>query len=95
MIRQFLDTACAHVSRETHGWLSEQAAANCYCPSEVRWHVAEHNDGWWCRVPDDSAPPDFPPDLLLVCDRARTLGAEYILFDHDAEPIPDLPIYDR
>ncbi|KFL31440.1 hypothetical protein JP75_07755 [Devosia riboflavina] len=92
MIRQFLDLSSTHVGNATHRWLSDQAALN-FDAGGAYWHVAQHNHGWWCRVPVDYAPSDFPPDLLLVCDRARTLGAEYILFDHDAEQIPDLPIY--
>lgn len=93
-IRQFLDTSTYHLSDETREWLSGQAAMN----SDIHgpnWHVAEHHDGWWCRVPVDYAPEDFPADLLLVCDRARTLGAAYILFDRDAAPIEDLPIYEH
>lgn len=94
MIRHFLDTSTSHLSPDTRGWLSGQALLNLET-SGSRWHVAEHNDGWWCRVPVDYAPDDFPADLLLMCDRARTLGAEYILFDHEAEPVADLPIYEQ
>lgn len=95
MIRHFLDLSSTHLSSDTQRWLNAQGAANCYVPEAVLWHVADHRDGWWCRVPLDTAPPSFPADLLLVCDRARSLGAEYILFDEDAEPLADLPIYDR
>lgn len=93
MVRQFLDVSSAHLSGDTHLWLYHEAILN-FAGKDAHWHVAEHQDGWWVRVPVDTAPDNFPRDLLLVCDRARTLGAEYILFDHDAEPIADLPTYD-
>lgn len=94
MIRQFLDTSTLHLSTATQWWLAKQANHN-YIHGAPTWHVARHFDGWWVRVPVDFTPDDFQRDLLLVCDRARTLGAEYILFDHDAEPIADLPIYPK
>ena len=35
-----------------------------------------------------------PEDLLECFDYVQKSGADYVLFDSDEEPVPELPVYD-
>ena len=43
---------------------------------------------------DETCDPAVPADLAQVMRHARGLGADYILFDADAEICPALPIFE-
>lgn len=93
MIRPFLDLSSSHLSPDARQWLTS-VALRSFDMEWPGWHVARHHDGWWMRVPSTEGNNPLPADLLPICDRARQMGADYILFDHDADCIDDLPVYE-
>lgn len=48
---------------------------------------------WWLRVDDSLDGEDLTPSLASCVGFARAHGASYILFEVDADPIPELPFY--
>lgn len=84
-LRVFFDCSTAHLSPSSRSYLD----ARC----ERDDLVARTPYGWFVRAeeaPDD----DVPADLVGVTAHARTLAAEYILFDCDAPEHPSLPAFD-
>jgi hypothetical protein len=49
--------------------------------------------GWFVWAEEDPNPENFPDDLIACMNHARSLGAEYILFDCDALEVAELPVY--
>lgn len=51
--------------------------------------------GWWLYANDDPGMwPDFPECLQAIFALAKDLGASWIKFDRDADPIEELPTYE-
>lgn len=52
--------------------------------------------GWFCPVPQaaEDDPTDAPEALRLIFAFCRTIGADYLLFDCDADEVPELAVYD-
>ena len=53
-------------------------------------HLTPKTREWMTEFPD----LEIPEDLLECFDYAQKSGADYVLFDADEEPIPELPVYD-
>lgn len=85
-LRLFYDCSNAHLSPETRTHLDARANHG----GEM---IAATPYGWFVWVGTEPR-PDHPADLELIMDRARQLGAEYILFDRDAPENDALPIFD-
>ena len=95
MIRRFLDCSSGHLSPETWSWLDTNLAEDVLREPANRITASlaggRTRYGWFVYAPED--PDDqMPEDLHRVCNHARTLGAEYVLFDCDALPMEDLPV---
>ncbi|WP_298962340.1 hypothetical protein [uncultured Methylobacterium sp.] len=83
-VRLFLDLSTAHLSPATHAWLDELckdvrrgdpgAWASC---TPFGWFVWAHDQ--------ESDLSEFPEDLQACLRKAQALGAEYVLFDRDAD----------
>ena len=46
------------------------------------------------RILEDLDGVDMPDDLKACCERARDRGCEWIMFDRDADALPELASYD-
>ena len=95
MIRRFLDVSSGHLSLDTWHWLDTQ-----FADEELRDpcnHVASElaggrtRYGWFVYAPDHPI-NDVPDDLARIFKVARRHRADYVMFDADAPPHPDLPI---
>jgi hypothetical protein len=85
-LRAFLDLSTGHLSPETRAWMEEaagqeRAAGQCHGP---HW-VAATPYGWFLYADEEPKPEDYPADLIACMVAARKRGAEYILFDSDAD----------
>ena len=85
-LRLFLDCSTAHLSRSARDWLDASVADGARM-------VAATPCGWFIWVGHDSA-AHVPADLVATMRRARSLDADYILFDADAALVPELPVFD-
>jgi hypothetical protein len=104
-VRRFLDLSITHLTpalaRNRHTaqagdvWLGAVDGVTAY---QVEY-------GWLMWVPDDpethASDYDYPrdghpfPEVVLTIQRyARDLGCDYVLFDADAEALPDLPTFE-
>lgn len=94
-LRAFLDLSTGHLKPETltylndkeHGQLPFYGAVTAY-----GWLVyADYEDNAEARRADGC-----PEEIIAAMKKAREMGAEYILYDCDAEADPDLlPVYDH
>ena len=95
MIRQFLDVSSGHLSVATWAWLDAQLADDMLRdPKNTVAHGiagGRTRYGWFVYACDEPC-IDLPADLARVCKHARACGADYILFDCDANPNQDMPI---
>ena len=95
MIRPFLDLSSGHLSADTQVWLDAQLADDVLRAPENSQAAmiagGKTRYGWFVYAPEDIA-EDLPDDLTTVLRKGREQGAEYVLFDSDAAPHPDLPI---
>jgi len=84
-LRVFLDCSTAHLSPSSRTYLNTRRERDDL--------VARTPHGWfvWAEeAPDDGV----PADLASVMAHARSLAAEYILFDRDAPENSSLPVFD-
>lgn len=93
-----LELSTGHVTKATAEWLDEQGELAARDPRVVgRWadiHMARHVYGWFVWVgqdPPEEVPEDLPVDLEVCAAYARQQGCSWLLFDADAELIPELP----
>lgn len=91
-IFQALDLCTSHLPRQTLHALNSYGGV-----------IARPFDyGAWMWVPDDvdahlaeQEPDDTPPDEVVAIYRyARARGCDWVLFDRDARPTPDLPTWE-
>ena len=82
-LRTFLDLSTGHLALATRDALSAGSHRLPLWPTE---------QGWFAYAPEDCA-EDTPSDLIACFNRAREVGADYVLFDADAPPDPNLPFY--
>lgn len=80
-LRLFLDASTAHLSLAARAYVDSGEGIASATPY-----------GWWVYATEE---PDerVPSDLAAVMAYARTLGAEYVNFDCDAEEIDALPTF--
>lgn len=95
MVRTFLDASSGHLSPETWAWLDDQLS-DALLRDPRNGNAAQiaggrTRYGWLVYAPEGVA-EGLPEDLTPVLLKARDQGAEYVLFDCDAVPAPDLPI---
>jgi hypothetical protein len=97
-LRAFLDLSTGHLTQQTREWLDNldwktEGPAGGAGPHG--WFIYAHDDNS-CQPSAPHAPSgEFPPDLWACIEKAKELGADYVLFDCDAEPNPDLlPVYE-
>lgn len=97
-IEKMLVLSTAHVTKETAewldkiDWLNEGPAGNTY--GTYGWFTYAHDDNT-CEPSAPHAPEgEYPADLWAVFQKARELGASYVLLDCDATEIDGLPEYD-
>ena len=88
--KNLLLLSTAHLTPKTREWMTDQE-------DHYPWYSLEF--GYLATFPSPSLTKLFPdleiPEDLLECfDYAQKSGADYVLFDADEEPIPELPVYD-
>lgn len=89
--RQFLELATVHLTPATQGWLTTVGRKIAHGDAFYSHWVGITPYGWVIFA--DLDPEIDLPDLRAAVDRARALGAEYILFDCDAPADPELAIH--
>lgn len=94
-LRTFLDASSGHLSPETWDWLDDQLS-DAQLRDPRNDHAAQIAGGktryGWLIYAPEGVTEGLPEDLTAVLITARGQGAEYVLFDCDAVPTPDLPI---
>lgn len=84
-LRVFFDCSTAHLSPSSRSYLDARCERDdLIARTPYGWFV------WAEEVPDEGV----PADLAGVMAHARSLTAEYILFDCDAPENPSLPAFD-
>jgi hypothetical protein len=91
-VRAFLDLSTKHLSQSTRNQLDRDAAATVEGNQHTRW-VAGTPHGWFVFADEECDQEYFPADLIACMKKASELGADYILFDCDADDDVDLPSY--
>jgi hypothetical protein len=88
MIRTFYDLSTGHLTAATRRLLDTTKME--------RWPVAGGRMpfGFFIYAHDEDSEGNIPADLWACIQLAHKHGADYILFDCDAELIEDLPSYD-
>ncbi|MBA4757614.1 MULTISPECIES: hypothetical protein [Sphingomonadales] len=81
-LRLFLDCSTAHLSPDARSYVDRTDVIASSTP--YGWSV------WASEEPGE----DVPDDLAAIMAHARSLGAEYINFDRDADEIDELPVFD-
>lgn len=95
-LRAFLDASSGHLSPDTWAWLDANFADEGL--RDPRNHAAGQlaggrtRYGWFVYAPEEPPAVAVPDDLAAVLRHAHRLGAEYVLFDRDAAPLPGLPV---
>lgn len=88
-IRQFLDLTTAHLAPADRTYLDSCVNFGKGLPAYQTTY------GWFVYATDDPDwPAELPPHIRHICAHARAHGCEYILFDADSVPDPELPIFD-
>ncbi|MGP3777017.1 DUF5983 family protein (plasmid) [Streptomyces sp. SDT5-1] len=86
-VRSFLDLSTEHLPPALRDRLGNYASA-------IRTEY-----GWWMYAPESAAMDpelhDWPAELLAIVGHARSRGCAYVLFDSDAAPSDDLPVFDE
>jgi hypothetical protein len=94
-VRTFLGVSSGHLSPETWAWLDAQTTDEAVRDSDSRLATellgGRARYGWFVYAHENPTEP-VPADLVAVLRLARGLGCEYVLFDTDAPPTPDLPL---
>lgn len=92
---QMLTISTLHVSEET----AEKLDAVCDDSMAVdHWMPPVYEKdgyGWFIYVDPDRMDEDIPTDLKAVLTYAATSGCTWLCMDVDADPIPELPVYER
>lgn len=85
-LRLFYDCSTAHLSLAARTYLERHASAQdeMIASTPHGWFV------WRSSEPGD----DVPADLVRVMAHARSVNAEYVLFDADGNEDPVLPTFD-
>lgn len=81
-LRLFLDCSTAHLSPDARTYVDRTEVIASSTP--YGWFV------WASEEPGD----DVPHELATIITHARSLGADYINFDRDADEIDELSVFD-
>jgi len=81
-LRLFLDCSTAHLSPAARAYVDRTDVVAS--PTPYGWFV------WASEEPGDGV----PSDLMAIMAHARSLGAEYVNFDCDADEIDGLQTFD-
>ncbi|WP_439398577.1 hypothetical protein ACRQ5Q_14750 [Bradyrhizobium sp. PMVTL-01] len=87
-LRTFMDLSTTHLSPKTRGIMEKVAGEFA-----LNHWVAATPYGWFVYCDEENAEDNLPKDLFECMTYARKNGADYILFDHDANALTDLPTY--
>lgn len=104
VVRKYLDLSTAHLSPAAKAWLSESATAN----HAANYHgfgagaplgtVGATLYGWFMHAPElpETGGMDhgIPEDMWPIIRYAHEEGCAGILFDADADILPELPVLD-
>lgn len=97
-IERILVISTGHVSEDTADWLdsidwfSEGPSGNKY--GEYGWFMYAHDDPACIPSPPHAPAGQYPTDLWAVFEKARELGAFYVLLDCDAIKINGLKTWE-
>ncbi len=89
-LRSFMDLSTAHLSLSTREWLERCAIEDNYS----HW-VASTPYGFFTYCDEENAEDSIPADAFACMTYARQHGADYILFDRDADQLTDLPTFEE
>lgn len=98
MIHTYLDLSTAHITKDTADAL-DMVGNDGIVLGWPAMTIAPYEYGTFVTVPplmpDDPGYHDrLPPDLRLVLDHARALGAYVVRFDADGDTVAELPTHD-
>jgi hypothetical protein len=92
-LRAFLDLSTAHLRPETLAHL------NTLENDELPFSGGATQHGWLVYAPHEAdlkAYPKCPVEIVEAMKKARELGADYVLYDNEADPDPNvLPVFDH
>lgn len=88
-LRSFMDLSTAHLTPKTRDWLDEHDDQD----NLSHW-VAQTPYGWFLYCDEENAEGSIPDDLFACMTYARKHGADYVLFDADADALTDLPTFE-
>ncbi len=85
-VRKFLHISTAHLQPSTQVLIESRVWIQATC-----FHCER---GFFIYVPFAAdVHRTVPADLAECLDTAREFGCDYVLFDRDGRPHPDLPVY--
>ena len=88
-VRSFLTLSTAHVPEQFAQLLDKEHVVNwpvCGGPFDAY--------GWFMFADDENHNQTIPEEIMAVFAYARSLNCNYVLFDMDADVIPELPTWD-
>src|SRR4051812_23741863 len=94
-IHKMLVISTSHVSRETARLIDypvKRGASSASLGIPVTFGKGKY--GWFVRVPEGEPDWQCPSDLKHVLAFARRHRCEWIMFDQDADVLPELPAFD-
>lgn len=89
-LRAFLDISTLHLRPETR-----ELWGDCLDAEHFPGNVLVGPSGWLVHVPSENPEWDYRygTELFAIFDHARAAGADYVMFDRDAEPVSDLEVF--
>lgn len=89
----FLELSTQHVSQSTLDWIDDRAQETA--DGKAAHFVSRTPHGFYLFCDEENGSGDIPADLFECMQKARDLGAEYILFDDEKAPnfSLDLPVF--
>jgi hypothetical protein len=91
VIQRMMVISSIHISDDTYEWLRQEVEAGvsgliAYAKSEYGFTILVLDD------PDEDNPLILPEDLMRVYRFAQATGVQWLMFDHDAYAIAELPM---
>jgi len=87
-LRNFMDLSTAHLKPSTREWLERVSSDQ----GNLSHWVAPY--GWFLYCDEENGDDSIPSDAFACMTYARQHGADYILFDRDADQLTDLDVYE-
>lgn len=85
-VLSMLELSTAHIRQSTAEKLDSDWSAKLIMSKWMEYG--------WIIYASSSLPPDTPPDLALLLNKANALGAEYLKLDRDGDINDSLPTYE-